>query len=69
MEFKEFQEVIVLNLLVDGERRDMGARYEGPGRGNNRNKHVVLVMGTRIHVELERIVDAQEYWNKKNREK
>jgi hypothetical protein len=69
MTFRPDQEIIVLNFLVDGERRDIGARYEGEGRGANKHNHVVRVMGTRVHVPLTKIVDAQEYWDAKRREK
>ncbi len=68
MSFKETQQVIVLNMLIDGSRRDVGGNYVGLGRGSNRGKHIVSITGTRIHVELERIVDAVEYWKKKNAE-
>lgn len=67
MSFKEGQEVIILNMLLNGDRRDAGGRYVGPGRGSKKNKHIVTVMGTHIHVDLDKIVDAQEYWDKKNK--
>lgn len=68
MSFKQTQQVIVLNMLIDGSRRDVGGNYVGLGRGSNRGKHIVSITGTHIHVELERIVDAVEYWKKKNAE-
>jgi hypothetical protein len=67
MAFRLEQEVIVLGFLIDGERRDAGGRYEGPGRGSNKDKHVVRIMGVRVHVEESKIVDAKEYWDKRNR--
>lgn len=68
MNFKETQEVVVLNMLIDGDRRDVGGRYVSKGKGTNKHRHIVSIMGTYIHVELERIVDAVEYWKKKNSE-
>lgn len=67
MTFKEGQEVMVLQVTVNGLRRDVIGRYVSPGRGSNKDKHIVTVNGVRIHVSADKLKDAQEYWNKKNR--
>lgn len=69
MEFKEGQELIVLGMLINGERVDMGGRYVEPARGSKRGQHIVLVTGVRLHFPADRLVDAEEYWRLKRAKK
>jgi len=67
--FKEGQELIVLGMLINGDRIDMGARYVEPARRSKRGQHIVLVNGVRLHFPTDRLVDAEEYWRLKRAKK
>ena len=67
--FKHLQDIIILQMLVNGEHQDIGGRYiqfkpHGPMAGMAE----VEVNTIRLHIKPERIVDAQEYWDKKRKE-
>lgn len=59
---------MVMQMIVNGSRRDVIGRYVSPGRGSNKGRHVVMVNGVRVHVNEDQLGDAQEYWDKRNRE-
>lgn len=68
--FKELQDVIVLNMLFNDKRIDAGGKYLGQNIfGGNKGLHRVRVNGVELNFPLDRLVDAQEYWDKKNKEK
>ena len=69
MEFKEGQELIVLGMLINAERVDVGARYIAPARGSKRGQHIVMVNGVRLHFPADRLMDAEEYWRLKRAKK
>jgi len=64
--FKYNQHVMVLGMLVNGERIDMGGFVQGYGRGPaTRNKVEVTVNGVHLYFEEDRLMDFSEYWERK----
>jgi hypothetical protein len=67
MDFKYLQEIIVLNMLIHGERQDVGGRFICiKTSGEKVGQAEVEVNTIRLHYPLDRIVDAVEYWDKKH---
>ena len=60
--FKPFQKVIVLNLLINGDRKDswgLVQRYV-------KDKVEVEVNSVYLLLSEDRLMDYEEYWEKKN---
>lgn len=68
MKFREGQQVVVLNMLINGDRRDMGGYVVGQGRGKPvRDKIEVKVNGVSLYFPEDRLVDYEEYWASRNK--
>jgi hypothetical protein len=68
-QFKYLQDIIVLGMLVNGERKDTGGRFiKLKEHGELAGKVEVEVNTISLHFPPERIMDAQEYWDKKRKE-
>lgn len=67
-QFKYLQEVIILQMLINGERVDMGGRFIGiKATGEKKGQAEVEVNTIRLFVPVERVVDSQQYWNNKRK--
>lgn len=56
-------------MLVNGERQDTGGRFiELKKHGPMAGMAEVEVNTIRLHIKPERLVDTQEYWDKKRKE-
>lgn len=65
--FKYLQEVIVLNMLINGTHRDTGGKFikdviAGPDIG----KLEIEINTVYVRLPEERVVDAKDYWDKKH---
>lgn len=65
--FKYLQEVIVLEMLINGTRRDAGGKFiqdikSGPDSG----KLEIEINTVYVRLPEERVVDAKDYWDKKH---
>jgi hypothetical protein len=67
-QFKYLHDIVVLQMAINGDRMDMNGRYIGTkDHGPKAGLFEVEVNTIRIHVEPSRVVDAQAYWNEKNK--
>jgi hypothetical protein len=67
MSFRECQDIIVLDFMINGERRDVGGRYERPAKSDSGTRHWVIINTVRLTVDEDKIVDAQAYWDSKRK--
>ena len=66
-QFKHLQEVVILGLLVHGERVDSNGRFIGYKISGPLAGQVEVEVNTiRLHFPVDRVVDAKEYWDKKH---
>jgi hypothetical protein len=68
-QFKYLQDIIVLDMICNGERRDAGGRFiKLKTHGELAGKVEVEVNSISLHFPPEKVVDAQGYWDKKRKE-
>ena len=68
--FKPYQEVMVLDFVVNGTRRDVPAKFiEYCTNLYRRGKVEVMINTVRVTLEESKLVDLEEYWKEKNKDK
>lgn len=68
-QFKYLQHIIVLGMIVNGESRDVGGRFiRIRPTGDNKGMAEVEVNTVLVNFPPDKIMDAQEYWDKKRKE-
>jgi hypothetical protein len=66
MKFKNYQRVVAIGFLINGERRDVNSMVEGFDLRSN--KYWVNVNSVVVLLPEDRLEDFNEYWTKKNGE-
>lgn len=62
--FKSEQQVMVLDMLINGTRRDISGHYIKPGF---KKDHTIRINTVHVDIPLEKIVDFELYWTEKNK--
>ena len=65
--FKNYQRVVVLGMIINGDRRDCNAMIEGFHLTTG--KYIVNVNTILVYLPEDKLMDFGEYWDLKNKEK
>jgi hypothetical protein len=63
--FNNYQKVVVLDFLINGDRRDVNARVEGFHAPTNR--YMVSVNSVLVYLPEEKLEDFESYWDRHNK--
>lgn len=67
--FKNFQDVVVVNFMANGERQDITTKViENGDTLRHQGKCLLRMCGIEILLSEDKLVDAQEYWDNKRAE-
>lgn len=67
--FKNYQEVVIPNFLVNGDRMDIGGLIIDNDFRVNRGKYKVRINEVIFFLPEEKLVDATEFWRQKRKER
>lgn len=67
--FKAMQQVMIVDIVINGYRRDSSGRViQYMTRGIHKGKIEVEINTVRLYYDESKLIDANEYWDKKNKE-